>query len=342
MSIVEILSKKLDEIILPILPSQYPDSICIIDVPDHPNVGDPAILLGEIAFLRKHFPKAKLRMLSHGYYSSVVDHDILNSDVTFLHGGGNFGDLWPLPHEFRLKMLEQFSSKTIIQFPQSIHFSDSGKLQEMRNSISSLKDFKLVTRDEVSYEFARRSFDCDVYLSPDMAFAIGAIAPAKPSLDLFCLLRTDKERLPQTLSVVRNALEQTGCSFEIADWVKNRFNIDKLHRIIRPMAKSDISRRWLFNNGAFLYEAYARSRLKHGVDLLSRGKTVITDRLHGHIISTLMGKEQIVINSFDGKVENFNKTWLHEFEKANIVRSAEDAIDVISSKILDNRTIALN
>jgi exopolysaccharide biosynthesis predicted pyruvyltransferase EpsI len=342
MSIVEILAKKIDEIILPILPSQYPDSICIIDVPDYPNVGDPAILLGEVAFLRKNFPKSKLKMLSHGYYSSAVDRDILESDVIFLQGGGNFGDLWPLPHEFRLKMLKRFSSKTVIQFPQSIYFSDNRKLQEMRDCISSLKDFKLITRDEVSYEFAMRSFDCDVYLSPDMAFAIGPIVPAKPRLDLFCLLRTDKERLPQTLSVVRNALEQTGCSFEIADWVKNRFNIDKLHRIVRPMARSDTSRRWLFNNGAFLYEAYAGSRVKHGVDLLGRGKIVVTDRLHGHIISTLMGKEQVILDSFDGKVENFNRTWLHGFKKANIVRSAEDAIDIISSKILDNRTIAMN
>ena len=272
-------------------------------------------------------------MLSHGYYSNAVDGDILKSDLIFLHGGGNFGDIWPLHHEFRLKMLQRLASRSIIQFPQSIHFSDSHQLEQMRAHISSSKDFKLITRDEVSYDFARRSFDCDIYLSPDMAFAIGPIEPAKPQLDLFCLLRTDRERLPETLLVVKNALEQTSCSFEIADWLENRFNIEKLHRVMRLMAGSDVSRRWLFNNGTFLYEAYANSRLKHGVNMLSRGKIVITDRLHGHVISTLMEKDQIVINSFDGKVENLNRTWLTEFKKANIVSKVEDIIDMISFRI---------
>ena len=41
----------------------------------------------------------------------------------FIHGGGNFGDLWAAHQEFRERVLERFPDRQIIQFPQSIHYN---------------------------------------------------------------------------------------------------------------------------------------------------------------------------------------------------------------------------
>ncbi|MGO7515610.1 polysaccharide pyruvyl transferase family protein, partial [Rhizobium ruizarguesonis] len=40
----------------------------------------------------------------------------------FIHGGGNFGDIWVAQQDFREAIMERFPDRQIIQFPQSIHY----------------------------------------------------------------------------------------------------------------------------------------------------------------------------------------------------------------------------
>ena len=43
--------------------------------------------------------------------------------------------------------------------------------------------------------------------------------------------------------------------------------------------------------------------------LLARGECVVTDRLHGHLLATLLGRPSVVCDNSFGKVRSFYETW---------------------------------
>eukprot|EP01136_Pigoraptor_vietnamica_P034484 Opistho-1_new@98502 len=71
-----------------------PGPLALVDFPDHSNVGDSAIWLGEMAYLRK---SGRLP----AYYSAIADFDdaacraAIGDGPILIHGGDNMGTLWP-------------------------------------------------------------------------------------------------------------------------------------------------------------------------------------------------------------------------------------------------------
>ena len=57
------------------------------------------------------------------------------------------------------------------------------------------------------------------------------------------------------------------------------------------------------------FDYQARQRMNIGCALLARGSVVVTDRLHGHILSLLLGIPQVVLDNSYGKVRQFHETW---------------------------------
>lgn len=152
------------------------EPLAILDFPDIRNCGDSAIWLGEMAYLKDRFGKRP------DYVSRLYDFsaDELKRRVPtgpiFIHGGGNFGDIWVAHQDFREAIMERFPDRQIIQFPQSIHYSSPERIEQSKRAIGRHKNFVLLVRDEESKEFSEKHFDCTVRLCPDMAFAIGPLA----------------------------------------------------------------------------------------------------------------------------------------------------------------------
>lgn len=65
-----------------------------------------------------------------------------------------------------------------------------------------------------------------------------------------------------------------------------------------------------------------------GFELLGSARFVITDRLHGHILSTLIGVPHVLMDSKLGKNLNFHNTWTRDCECTRIAFSIEQALDV--------------
>ena len=320
---VQRLGARIDAELLPII-GAAPRRIVLLDAPDHPNVGDQAILLGELAFLRRHFPSARLHVASYTTYHAGLAETVRGADVVFLHGGGNFGDIWPTHHEFRLHILETYRQQRLIQFPQSISFSDDAVLQRTRAAIAACSSFHLLARDRRALAFAREQFDCPVTLCPDMAFAMGPLSPRRPSLDVFCLFRTDKEVLEQKAEAVARHLTEAGLSHEMGDWLDESRSAKYLHGLMRRVSKRRVAPGAVASYGSHAFEFYARSRLKRGIAMLSRGELVLTDRLHGFILSTLLGRRRIVWDSLDGKIGAFHASWLEDDEGVRFLDSVDD------------------
>lgn len=317
---------KLDKSLLELVPSSV-KSICIIDPPNHANVGDSAIFLGEIAFIRRHFPTAKVRFFDIHSYSVKAEKYIDKSDLILLHGGGNFGDLWPQHHILRLDILERFPNKPVIQLPQSIHFTSDRNAEKTVNTINRHKNFSLVVRDESSFETAKQMFECQVRLAPDMAFAMQTIEREDATVGCSCLLRTDKEKIAEHSDVIELAKRQLG-SVSINDWIiEQNTYIKKLDRhLCRATRKMPFVSGPLGALHLYIRTKYANQRLAVGVRLLSQGKFVFTDRLHGHILSCLLLIPNVIFNSLDGKVGAFHETWTQGNTRSLLLKSASDPI----------------
>ena len=78
--------------------------------------------------------------------------------LIYLHGGGNFGDIWPAYQTYREAVLQQNPSQRIVQLPQSLHFSDPAAILRTQRAIAAHRDFHLMVRDRESFDFAEPAF----------------------------------------------------------------------------------------------------------------------------------------------------------------------------------------
>lgn len=177
--------------------SRYVDSsgpFALLDFPNHANVGDSAIWLGEIAYFQTVLGSAPAYVCNKRYFDGDALNEAVPNGTLFLHGGGNFGDLWPGFQRFRERILARYPDRLVVQLPQTIHFSDSECLERTDRAIKAHGNFVLMVRDHRSFEIASSSFCCPVHLAPDSAFWIGALPrPVPATRPLLLLLREDRE-----------------------------------------------------------------------------------------------------------------------------------------------------
>ena len=296
--LIETLQSQIIEIVSIAAPDA--SSFSLLDFPDHFNVGDNAIWLGELAFFRSAFGCNPTYVSTKDNVSwSAVEN--LPGPI-FLHGGGNFGDLWPAHHHFRESVLDRFPSRPVIQLPQSIHFGDPAASARTARIIESHGNFTLLVRDKQSLEYASKVFDCTVQLCPDMAFCLGPLSRTRsPDIPLLCLLRADKEKAVADISA--GDVLQT-------DWQVEGWTTRLGRRVVGRFINGSVSS----------YERAAHRRVMCGLDLLSSARVVISDRLHAHILCLLLGIPHVALDNSYGKVSGFIEQWTAD---SPIVRRAE-------------------
>src|ERR1044072_7248545 len=123
-----------------------PVPVALVDFPDHSNVGDSAIWLGEMAWLRDNgrapVYTAALRNFAVGDLQLAAPEGPI-----LIHGGGNFGTTWPKHEALRLSLLRQFPRRPIVQLPQSIYYDNDEAAREMAHAIRAHGAFTLLVRD---------------------------------------------------------------------------------------------------------------------------------------------------------------------------------------------------
>lgn len=304
-------------------------SVTLLDYPNNSNVGDSLIWLGEVAYLEsRHIPVQYVCDL-HNYNDHILQKTLGNTSVILMHGGGNFGTLWPHEQAFRLRILKEFVEIPVIQLPQSIYFSDDKVLEETKRAICNHGNFTLVVRDLPSYDFATNQFDCKVLLCPDMAFFIGPISSNKlPKFDRFILSRTDHEKSNNWVEDLSRL--DAGITVDQNDWLDQQVQEKILNRIQRHTSGLrsvvDPSNKALLP----LWNALANARLTRGKSLLERGRVVISDRLHVHILSILLNKPHVLIDNSYGKLGNFHQAWTTHYRGVKFVCDLEAALDAAS------------
>ncbi len=296
----------------------------LLDFPDHSNVGDSAIWLGETQFFDDHAQRPAYVSNLKTHVSNQMEQAIGQGTI-FLHGGGNFGTIWKSHQDFRIELLSRFPDQRIIQLPQSIYFDNYDAVDETARAIEKHGKFTLFVRDQRSFEFARCHFQCEVSLCPDMAFYMKPLERQGPVQDFYYLMRTDFER-----SIMGKA-SHPGHSVEIGDWLTE----DRLQMKMATAASKlmdfgqspDTAR-------AMKYDRLAQTRLKRGISLLSSGRVVVTDRLHGHILSTLLAIPHVTLDNSYGKLQNFIQAWTSDITFMRTAETLEEAQSLAEGLLL--------
>lgn len=299
-------------------------SYCLLDFPDHSNVGDSAIYAGELVLLEALTGRRPDYVCTFGSFDRARLDSACPEGVIFIHGGGNFGDIWPAHQAFREAVMAAYPGRRIIQLPQSLHFQGASARERCARAIAAHGDFHLWVRDAASEEIARSAFDCPVELSPDSAFALGPLARrGSPVVDVLALLRTDVERVELDVTAF-GAVDA-----RVADWLEEQRPsvLERGANRLQDLASGGLSREAREERR---YARLAMARVERGLRLLSQGRTVVTDRLHAHILSTLLDIPHVALDNMYGKIANYRAAWTSSYVGARVAGDAAEAVAELS------------
>ncbi|HEU4829535.1 MAG TPA: polysaccharide pyruvyl transferase family protein, partial [Gemmatimonadales bacterium] len=274
-----------------------------------------AIWLGQLAALRARGIARPRYVATAATYDPLELRRVMEEGVILLSGGGNFGDVWPRHQELRERVLHDFPERRIVQLPQSIEFRSQASLAAARRIIAGHRDFTLLVRSERALGLARQ-FDAPSALCPDLALRMPMLEPGQRQHDRIVWLR-------------RNDQESAGdhapapADVEELDWLEESPTGSR--QVVRWLHERPRALTLLGSGTARLYERLARARVRRGVGILSRGRGVITDRLHAHILSLMAGIPHCVLDNNYGKVKAVYETWTRDVGPVAWCESADEA-----------------
>lgn len=295
-----------------------------MDFPNHGNPGDASIWLGERRILENFYGSRPAYAGDVGSFSLETLSRQVSDGVIYLHGGGNFGDLWERFELFRERVISSMPANSIVMLPQTLYFQSRAALDRARSVIDDHASITILLRDQESLEIARREFSCRVRLCPDGAFGLGKLQRSRqPSVDILFLFRSDKETKADV------SVTGTSASSLVTDWIRSRGTLSEwMDRSVRRRRSfGRTADRLLHGISGRLGDSAARSRLHRAVDTLSRARVVITDRLHGHILSTLLGIPNVVLDNSYGKNRRFYATWSRQDPMSAFCEDPSEALE---------------
>ncbi|SFS54657.1 polysaccharide pyruvyl transferase family protein [Paenibacillus sp. BC26] len=299
--------------ILQVIPPH--SKIYYLDYPVHGNGGDLLIMKGTEAFFKDNHIRVMARYSVLDFPSGVK---IPQDHIIVLHGGGNFGDLYPAHQRLREQIVSDYPGHRVVMLPQTIFYKSEAEFNRTASIFNQHKDLHLYVRDTFSQEMATVKFKtCHVYLSPDMAHQLWPIrSQTNPDKELLCFLRIDIEKTAE-----QERLEASGQG-DYLDWATlfSGFEQKSIRAIFKMSAAS---------NGklpvSMIWGKYTDYLVNKAVNRFSKYKKVQTSRLHGHILSCLMDKPNILLDNSYGKNSSYYRTWTNGITSAKLLAQQTSA-----------------
>lgn len=289
-----------------ILIKKYNKKVFLIGRPWHGNIGDQALVLAEKYILKKVLPEFKIIEMPSEVYNSkwtkFFGIEINKKEMIFLQGGGNLGTLYINEEIFHRDIVKKYPNNKIIIMPMSIFFHDNefGKNELKKSAMiyNKHKDFTIISRDEISYNFAKKYFGkVNNILAPDSVTSLEDIVSLcnirRKGICFF--LRKDIEKVvtDDSINKIKDFLDKNKLNYILSDTADNNsYRTDDAR-------KKSISSRW----------KYAQS-----------SRLVITDRYHGVVFAVITHTPVIVFKSFDTKISSGVK-WFEDLEWVHYVDS---------------------
>jgi pyruvyl transferase EpsO len=294
----------------------------VLDFPSYANVGDSLIWLGQREALRRLGARV-VYMCDMATYAPDYLRARLGEGLILLTGGGNFGDLWAHHQRFRERVAADFPHHRIVQLPQTVYFMDQHAAARARAVLGGHRDFTMLVRDPLSLAYAREVLGVRAALCPDVVCMLGTVPrPAPPTEEVLVLARRDAE--------TKSPLDRLAArGVTVTDWATDdRTPLRQTHVALTRCAVH--YPRALPAVAAMLWRTYdplARERLTRGARLLARGRVVVTDRLHGHLLCVLMGIPHVLLPNSYAKNRAYYDAWTRS---ATVAAWADDPDEALA------------
>lgn len=290
------------------------DPWIIANVPNHGNLGDQAILMGEYKFFKDIDKDRDIIELDDDYTRRIfwvkMYSFILKKKPIFITGGGFLGTTWPEEGKRVKNIIKSFKNNKIIIMPQTIFYKDTDfgkKIKEEDIKVfNDHKDLTIYVREKFSYDMYKDVFNCKIIVAPDM---VTYLEPMKKegSQGLIYCMRSDIEKL-------------------LSD--KDSIYIEKT--IKKYFKENEITKTDTVIDDTFYTRDKREKAVIEKISDMSKSRLVITDRLHGMMFSILAQTPCIVFYNANYKIKG-----VYEWVKNN------DYIFLVEDIELLDRTIEL-
>ena len=229
-------------------------------------------------------------------------------DLVAVHGGGFVGTLYT---DHYPETLLRFNKQNIIVFPQTVFYDDTERGKEkLKKEIPLFKNngLTLFVREKNSLYFVQgmmsKEGEIHCVLVPDIVLSYKTDISYNPEQKVVCCFRNDKEKVRsnELTENLYSIFKKNKMSVEITDMMAECNSI-----------KTEVSR---------------INHINSKIEQLSRGKFVITDRLHCMIICVLTGTPCIAMDNSSGKVKGVYEAWLRHLDYIHFCGDGEEVLQL--------------
>lgn len=242
-------------------------------------------------------------------------------DIILLQGGGNFGDLWRINQDFRLKVIKSFPNNRIIILPQTIYYNKKSNIEKDAQIINNHNNITICARDKKSFDVIGSYFpNAKKLLLPDMAFYINKsdiICHYKNKNKNLVLKRNDHESIPDNkFDFIKNNTEL----YEFRDWpTLEKSDSIQLMGTLLLKTNNLVRNKLSFITDMYYQNLYKHLMIKKGVKFILSYNNIYTTRLHVAILCVLLEKKCFFIDNSYGKNFNFYDTWLKDLDGLDFI-----------------------
>lgn len=293
--------------------------IILCNTPTHGNIGDQAITLAELQFLKKNFKQIKLIEITEDewkYQKNRILKRIHKNDVIVIHGGGYIGTLWRDECNTAIEIITLLPENNKIIFPQSTYYGDWNVLEHDKNIFSSVQKLWFCARDESTFNFVIDKLKINkrnVFLVSDIVTTFDwnkKKIKYKKRNEVLLVLRKDVEKTREEIFEERLEilLQNKKYRYKKLDMFQPYYiNVFRKHIVLNRFTK------------------------------FAKAKFVITDRLHGMYFSAITNTNCFAIDNVSGKVCGGYK-WLANLGGVKYFESEDDLLEY--SKNIEERYIS--
>lgn len=288
--------------------------IILFGTSDQNNLGDHAISIAEVQFIRERFPDNKLIEISKDRFYSTrqrLKKMIKKNDVVVITGGGFLGDLWMTEEQLVRDVINDYNDNPTIIMPQTIYFKAKSKEKlKSYDTYTSNSRLSICVRDKNSYNLIRKdipNFE-NLFLFPDMVLALKS-SPGRNREGVVLCLRLDLEK----------NINESDVQFIKDEILKRGFN----YKCTSTLTKSRVP--------ILVRKFFLDKKLRE----FSGAKLVITDRLHGMIFAAITGTPCIAFDNLSHKVSGVYE-WIQSLDYIQCIDSVHKIPEAID-KVLSNK-----
>jgi pyruvyl transferase EpsO len=229
--------------------------------------------------------------------------------VLVFHGGGNLGDLatatfrWELHQTVRERVLAQHRNTRCVILPQTVHFCSLQAQEQSLKLLAQHPRLKVFARDLVSLRKLKDGGLSTAQAMPDMAHSLYGVLRRDPvqASGMMAMIRRDQESSHN---------EVTTSFAEATDWDEIVPSaLRSLGFVTKQLARIDRLLGLPVDHTKLFYPMKDRS-VRKAIATFSRYERVVTDRLHGTILSLLLGIPVKAIDNSYGKLSTYCAAWL--------------------------------